>query len=96
MSVQLEFNIEGKSSEEMQLSLMQKQIDEMSDSVGKVRRKLFAELGEMKKLYAELQKENQELKNMLKEIKNEKTEWTYEKEGCLFDVREPQRAVGFP
>lgn len=92
--VQLEFNIENKSSEEMQLSLMQKQIDQMCDSMGKVRRKLFSEMSEMKKLYAGLQKENEELKTMLKELKGEKTEWTYGQGDCLFDVREPQRAIG--
>lgn len=94
-SVQLEFNIENKSSEEMQLLLMQKQIDQMSDSMGKVRRKLFSEMSEMKRLFSDLQRENQELKTMLKEIKNEKTQWIYGQEGCLFDVREYQEtAVG--
>ncbi len=93
-AIQLEFNIENKSSEEMQLSLMQKQIDQMGESMGKVRRKLFSEMSEMKKLYVELQKENENLKQMLKELKNEKTEWTYGEGGCLFDVREHREAVG--
>lgn len=92
--VQLEFNIENKSSEEMTLFLMQKQIDAMGDSMGKVRRKLFSEMSEMKKQYAELQKENQELKTILKELKNERTEWTYGQNGNLFDVREYQTAIG--
>lgn len=92
--MQLEFNIENKSPEEMQLSLMQKQIDEMCESMGKVRRKLFSEMGEMKKLYAGLQKENEELKTMLKELKGEKTVWTYEKKDCLFDVQEYREAIG--
>ncbi len=93
-SMQLEFNIENKSSEEMKLSLMQKQIDEICDSMGKVRRKLFSEMSEVKKLYTELQKENQELKSMLKEINGEKTIWTYEKKDCLFDVQEYRPAIG--
>ena len=91
-SVQLEFNIEDQSESEIKLSIMQKQIDEMHESMGKVRRKLFSEMGEMKKLFAELQTENQNLKEMLKELKNERTEWTYGEEGCLFDVRKIREA----
>lgn len=94
MAIQLEFNIENKSHEEMQLFLMQKQIDEMCESMGKVRRRLFSELGEMKKVCATLQKESDELKSILKGLKNEKEEWTYGKNGCLFDVRQYQQAVG--
>jgi SNF2 family DNA or RNA helicase len=93
VEIQLEFNMENKTSEEMQLFIMQKQIDLMTESMGKVRRKLFSEMGEMRKLYAELQKENAELKTMLKEIKNEKTEWNYRQNGFLFDIQQPQRAV---
>lgn len=91
--VQLEFNIEDKNPEEIKLSLMQKQIDQLSESMGKVRRKLFSEMGEMKKLYAELQKENEQLKIMLKELKNEKTEWNYGQDDCLFNVREYREAI---
>lgn len=94
MTVQLEFNMEDKSSEELQLSMMQKQIDQISISMDKVRRKLFAEIGEMKRLYAELQKENQELKNILSEANHGKTQWTYGQDDCLFDVQEPERAFG--
>ena len=86
--VQLEFNIENNTPEEVRLLIMQKQIDAMSESMGKVRRKLFSEMGELKKLYAELQRENQDLKTILKELKNERTEWAYGENGCLFDVRE--------
>ena len=88
--VQLEFNIENRSPEEVQLSILQKQIDQMCESMGKVRRKLFSEMSEIKKMYAELHQENQELKTMLKELKNERTEWTYGQNGSLFDVREYQ------
>lgn len=93
-AVQLELNLESRSSHEMQLSLMQKQIDQMCDSMGKVRRKLFSEMSEMKKLFAQLEEENFNLKTTLKELKNERTEWTYGQNGCLFDVREHQEAVG--
>ena len=86
-SLQLEFNIENKCSEDLQISLMQKQIDQVCDSMGKVRRCLFSELNQMKKICFDLQKENEELKTVLKELKNEKTQWAYAKDGCLFDVQ---------
>lgn len=92
--IQLELNIENNSSEQIELSLMQKQIDKMEDSMGKVRRRLFSELGEMKKICVNLKKENEELKSILKELKNEKTEWTYEKEGWLFGLQEYRQAIG--
>lgn len=84
--VQLEFNIGNEKEEDIKLSLMQKQIDEMNESMGKVRRRLFSEVSEAKKLISALQIENQILKKYIMEIKNEKTEWAYGQGGYLFDV----------
>lgn len=94
IELQLEFNIDNKSPEEIRFSLMEKQLGQMSESMGKVRRCLFAEVGQMKKLYIELQKENLELKAIVKELKNERQEWVYGQEGCLFELQEAQIAVG--
>ena len=96
MEIQLEFNFENKTPEEMTLQMMQKQIDKMCLSVEKVRKKLFAELGEVKKLCVILQQENEELKSIVKEVRHGKTEWVYGKdrqEGLLFDVRKYQEAA---
>ena len=92
--IQLEFNVDNESESDVKFSLMQKQIDVMNESMGKVRRKLFGEMSEMKKNYQELKNENEALKQQLKEIKNEKDEWYYTKEGALFGVRESQAACG--
>jgi len=92
-AIQLEFNIENKSSQDRQLSDMQKQINQISESMGKVRRKIFSEVSEVKKLCAELKKENEQLKSMLKESTNEKIEWTYGQGGCLFDVQDSKRSI---
>jgi hypothetical protein len=92
--IQLEFNIKNESDDELKFSLMQKQINDMHESMGKVRRKLFSEMGEVKKLYQELKVENERLRMKLKEINNEKTEWIYTTEDSLFDVRERQEACG--
>ena len=82
--IQLEFELESKSWQDVQFSFMQQQLDMMNESMGKVRRRIFSELGEMKKLYDELQKENAELKLIIYSLKNEKKEWLYNKEGFLF------------
>lgn len=91
-AVQLEFNIENKSDEELRFDMMQKQIDAFCDSMGKVRKKLFAEQTELKKLCAKLHAENQQMKDILDKIHHEKIEWVYAQDGCLFDVRKPEEA----
>lgn len=93
-NIQLEFNINNISESEMKLLIMQKQLDEMNESMGKVRRKLFSEMGEVKKVCHNLQIQNEELRLKLKELKNEKTEWIYKTGDNLFDVRECQTACG--
>lgn len=92
--MQLEFNLENKSESDVKLDQMQKQIDTAVESMGKVRRKLFSEMGELKKIMAELKVENETLKTQVRELKNEKIEWQYQKTDCLFDVREPAVAFG--
>lgn len=90
MEVQLEFNFDSKTAEEMTLQVMQKQIDLLCISTDKVRRRLFAELDTVKKLCANLQQENETLKSKLKGLNHDKVEWTYGQNGCLFDVRKHQ------
>lgn len=93
-AVQLEFNIENKTEIDMMAFLMQKQIDAMHESMGKVRKKLFSQMGELQKLCLSIQEENETIKKMLRELKNEKTHWIYAQENNLFDVREVKEAVG--
>ncbi len=94
MEVQLEFNFENKTPEEMTVYMMQKQVDKACISMEKVRKKLFAELGEVKKLCAIMKQDNEDLRSKLKEFTNVKTEWTYGQNGCLFDVRKHQEIAG--
>lgn len=94
MDIQLEFNFDGKTAEEMTLYHMQKQVDKLCGSMEKVRKKLFAELGEVKKQYVTLQQENEDLKSIVKELRYGKTQWTYGQNGSLFDVRKYQEATG--
>ena len=88
METQLELNIEAKTSDEMQLHLMQKQIAEMNESMGKVRRKLFFELGAMKKEFADLAQENNKLRLQLNQMRNSGDDWVYQQDECLFKIKE--------
>lgn len=86
--VQLELNLEDKNSQEMKLFILQKQIDTMNESMGKVRRKLFMELGAMKKLCLTLVTENEVMKQQLREVRNEKIEWLYASNDTLFSEKQ--------
>lgn len=85
--IQLELNLEDKTSDEMKIYLMQKKIDEFCDSMGKVRRKVFAELGDVKKICVEIQKENLALKETLRKMSGQTDEWVYLQNGWLFDLK---------
>ena len=86
-NIQLELNFQDKSFEEMTLISMQNQMDAMQESMHKVRKKLFGELGEVKKLYASLFAENETLKIKINSLSNENTEWFYKTEDALFEER---------
>jgi hypothetical protein len=62
---QLEFIFEDLTDEEKKLHQMQKQIDESVESMGKVRRRLFAQMSELKKEMFELKQVNESLKQTL-------------------------------
>jgi predicted nucleic acid-binding Zn-ribbon protein len=94
ISMQLELNFDNKSDSDVKLAAMQKQIDDAIESMGKVRRKLFSQMGDLKKDMELLKNENESLKEKIKSINEEKTEWEYKKTDCLFDVLEPAVAFG--
>lgn len=72
---QLEFNIDDKTSLETCLRDMQRQIDAMHESMGKVRRNLFAQVGDLTKSCMEIREDVQKLKGV------SKTQWIYEQDG---------------
>jgi hypothetical protein len=63
--MQLYLNLDNLTEEEHYLATMQRQIDELVESMGKVRRKMFAELGEVKKICSDLKEENAHLRQVL-------------------------------
>lgn len=88
METQLELNLDDMTTQEFKMKQIQRDLEKLNDSMGKVRRKLFSELGEVKRLYAEMKKENDDLRSSLRELKNEKIEWEYSNfdAGYLFAV----------
>lgn len=92
-AIQLELNLKNDPESEIKLDYMQKQLDEMRESMQKVRKKLFAEVGELRKICSSIQIENQELKKIMAEGKNERTQWAYTQGDYLFDVANYKREI---
>lgn len=84
MTIQLEFNLENESYEATRCNQMQKQLDLINESLNKTRKRLFCEMGELKKICHQLKVENGELKEVVRDIKGEKIEWLYSQDGQLF------------
>lgn len=92
--IEYELNLDNASETDVKFSNMQKQIDGACESMNKVRKKLFAENGEMKKLYQKLTNEMEDLREQVRRLQSEKVEWVYGTGDCLFDVRESKQASG--
>lgn len=86
-AIQLEFPLMNDETDP-KLAAMRQEMDAMRESMGKVRRRMFSELGEIKKTCSTLYIENEKNKEEIRRLKNEKTDWIYGQGDCLFDVRE--------
>lgn len=82
---QLEF--EFVVLEQTDLQRLEKKLDEVIESAGKVRRKLFGEMSAMKTQIALILQENDSLQAQIAELRGDKQEWDYHKDGCLFEMR---------
>ncbi|HMG15006.1 MAG TPA: hypothetical protein VK590_06145 [Saprospiraceae bacterium] len=87
-AIQLEFKFDDNSVDDPLLHL-HKRLDDMNASNTKVRKRLFMELGILKKLCYTLKHEVECLQDIIKDIKNEKTKWAYAQGDYLFNVQEP-------
>lgn len=85
--LQLTLPFDEKDPVDLRLHQMQEQIDLMNQSMGKVRKRLFFELCEIKKRCDTLIHENQELKQQLQTLKDQKTEWIYGTSDYLFELK---------
>jgi hypothetical protein len=64
-AIQLELPVDSSQNETCTFVDVQKKLDEMSESMSKVRKKLFAKMSEVEKICLSLQKENENLKLIL-------------------------------
>ena len=86
-SNQLEFESVAEALTESQL--LNKKLDETIESLGKVRRKLFAEVGLLKTQIVLLQRDNENLQSQVSELRGDKIEFDYsQRDGFLFDIKE--------
>jgi hypothetical protein len=84
--IQLTLNLDNLAPDELRYQQMQASLAAMSESMGKVRRKLFGDMSELKNAVAALQLENKQLNEKLRGMNREPTEWLYLHNGSLFDV----------
>lgn len=99
INLQLEMNLDNLSNSDLKFVDMEKQISTMSESLHKVRKKLFAEIGQLKKTLQEVQLSNVEILQQLQEAneklgKKNEVKFDYEKKDCLFSITEAQEATG--
>jgi hypothetical protein len=88
MEIQLELPM---AQSQGPMAEMQVQIDAMAESMGKVRRKLFAKMSELERAYLSIEAENHDLKCAIRDIRGDKMEWLYCQNGSLFE--EPQKSI---
>lgn len=86
--IQLELNLNDETSDALKVVVMEKKLFELSDIMGKVRRKLFCELGEVRKVCDQLRDENRKLRELVANMTGRKPEWVYLQDGFLCDLKE--------
>ena len=78
-------DLQPGNEQENRLVFMQSQIDDAIESMGKVRRKVFAEVTSVRKKLTELETENEYLRQALQEANYGKKN-AYEQESDFFNV----------
>lgn len=86
INTQLELNIDNLSQEQIDFNALKKQVEEIALSAGKVRKKLFAEVGDLKKKNKILEEEIERLKLIIDPPK--RAEFEYITDDSLFEIRE--------
>ncbi len=88
--IQMELNLDNKSELDLIIEELRKEIAEAKESNRKSTKKLFAEMGVLKKVCLTLQKENEYLKET--QVTKETNVWLYGKGDCLF-IEDREEAV---
>lgn len=82
---QMKFSMYNPEDMASQLQAMQFQINEMHTSMHKVRRGIFARVGELRRESIEVRKEIEELKALLAHEQH-RDQWKYKTEESLFEL----------
>ncbi len=85
-ALQLEFNLDNLSPDDLRFENLQKQLDTMLESQHKIRKKLFAKVGVLEKKVAELEEINKKLAG-----ESNAVNFNYEEKNCLFSVTETEK-----
>lgn len=85
-NTQMRLNIDNLSQEQIAFNELKKQVEDLTISHGKVRKKLFAKVGELEKKNKLLQEELENLKFMVDPPK--KAEFEYITQDSLFEIKE--------
>jgi hypothetical protein len=83
---QFDLNIDNLSKSEIEFNALKKKVEEIAESAGKVRKKLFAEVSELKKKNKILEDEIEALKLIIDPPK--KAEFEYITDDSLFEIKE--------
>lgn len=86
--IQLEFNIIDENEDDVKISFLQKQIDKLNESMGKIRKKLFSQVTQLERLCFELKLENQELRKVIQCKQHEIIKWEYGQGEHLFSMKQ--------
>jgi chaperonin cofactor prefoldin len=88
-AIQLEFKFDNEEMQEPEIgSLLHAhvRIDDANKSSEKVRKSLFMKVGMLEKMMKSLQTEVYEMKEILRDLKNEPSPWKYKQDECLFTL----------
>lgn len=85
--LQLDLDLKVKMSPEEKIEYLEERIEQMTTSLEKVRKNLFAKISDLHKLCSKVVEENEELKTHLSRAGYENTEWLYNQNGLLFEKR---------
>lgn len=86
--LQMEFSFDNTPEIIDPVLHLHKRLDEMNESNRKVRKKMFMELGVLRKLCFTLKRTTEHLQSVVDEFTGKKNDWMYLQNDCLFSIHE--------
>jgi len=84
IAIQLDLPLVPMSEEEVTAKGLQEQITKNKESMGKIQRKLFKQMGEQDTRILYINSQIEELRKLIDEISGKKIQWAYLENECLF------------